>query len=91
MYKFPDTMTPEGLPPGYVWCTKDKELYSYKGGTLCVMKSQSAGYKYWSRITMKSAYYTLSVNGKRRYVFMDDLLKIKAHTYEYIVPQEKIL
>lgn len=69
--------------PGYFWNTKDKKLYSIKvSGALRPLAFKKPNH--WNHMT---AGYSVSVNGRRRFLAHDLLLKLKPNV-NHVIPYQ---
>lgn len=86
MIYFPGTLTPVPRCQGYFWDVAKHKLFSLKlGGELREMKVQNL----WAGVAHKfgrrhggEKYYRVSVNGRYRYLFIEDLKKLEIVHYD---------
>ena len=85
MIKFPVQFRALPKYPGYFWNVEDKKLYSIKiKGVLKPLKK-----KYPNRFNnMYSPFYEISINGQRKYISVDRIVKICV-PHHLIVPEYK--
>jgi hypothetical protein len=86
MIKFPATLTPVPKLPGYFWDVNSHKLYSIKiAGILRELKLQrfhpSFRYNRGTRLKPGDLYYALSHLGRRQYMPVSTLKKLKLLDY----------
>lgn len=71
--------------PGYFWDTIDKQLLTIKGGTLRPLKKRKPSI--WSKNRdCAGHYYEVSVNGKKKFISLDSLLKLRYTALTEVLP-----
>jgi hypothetical protein len=92
MIMFPLECVPITGFPGYVWNMRELCLYSYKSG--CLRKLPVRKPNRWA-MYMTEPHYCISHLGRRRYLLVSTLLKLKSdyavHTVPTLTPQQLAL
>jgi hypothetical protein len=70
--------------PGYFWNINTKQLYSIKSGALKPLKLNKGGFVPYRYITLPP-HYQVSVQGVKRYLLLDDLVKLTIPVQNEIV------
>ena len=93
MIYLPSTLTPVPRYTGYFWDVKHKKLFSLKaGGELREMTCR----RLWEGVAHRShrrpgaLYYAVSHKGQRRYLFVEDLMRLEYIDYDIPVVMRKV-